>query len=446
MVKSATYKEPSRSDLLLSVIACLPPLVLFIYLSFYNHPIGDDFWSTSLVRKYGYWEAQLRLHEVNPPRYMGMLISCAMPLSYGSFFGYKIVPVVCIILTIYEVACLLQTLTGRSRRLWWPAVAFGALYLCVIPGLAEGFYWVSALTIYHSSLLFFIPWCNYLLKWYNGERHLMVAVVVVLSMAAFMGCSELTTTVGIFVLMAVLVRSFAERRFDGLLFVQFGVALLCLSVNFIFRGSSNRLMVMQTENNYRVLYSARYAVVTAGYYIGRVLINPFFWAIAIPGCRILGRSAVSLRPFRWYFLAVWIASILMIPFSVTYLTGKYPPPLRISDMIVFFFLFGLIFVAASGMFVRFALPAPVLAGVIGILLIAGYVLPNNVSRGARDLFSGDAAAYDKAWNERIQMIRDCKESSCVVPRLKVVPFVFWFEPDKDEPNISEFFGKKILVR
>lgn len=88
----------------------------------------------------------------------------------------------------------------------------------------------------------------------------------------------------------------------------------------------------------------------------------------------------------------------------------------------------------------------VLVPAVILLVVAGLVFPNNVSHGARDLVSGRVSAFDKDWNHRIELIRQCKGDSCVVPHLRQVPYVFSFEPDTDEPHISEYFEKEVIVR
>jgi hypothetical protein len=443
-----------RLDLILCLAVCLPALALFLFISLYNHPIGDDFWCTGMVRKYGYWNAQLRLYDIVPPRYLELAISCLTPLSFGNFSGYKVIPILFILVFIYLMAGFFKTLGGKNsyRDTILPAMLFVAGYLCILPGLAEGIYWASALSVYHTGILLFIVWCNYMLKWYYAGRKPFYLLVVCLSLAGILGCNELISVVTLTVFFVIfLLRWSRKKGVDGLLAAQLIVTASCLCFIFRYKGTGNRYSLIKGGDSGRLFYSMGYALVIDGFYICRALINPFFWATAVAGYGVFRRlvfSSVvrSFLQYRLWFFAVWVFVLMVIPFAIIYITGDRPP-LRICNMIVFFFFFGLTGWVGllGGLKNRAGLSKHVFITVV-CLLIAGLILPNNVSLTARDLYSGNAREYDKGWNQRIGLIKGCKEDSCIVPPLKQIPFVFRFEPDVDEPHISEYFDKKIIVR
>jgi hypothetical protein len=436
-----------------NIVLCLavgvPALALFLILSFYNHPVGDDFWCTAMVRKYGYWEAQRRLYSIVPPRYFELAISCLSPLSFGDFWGYKLIPPVYMLLLLLCMAGLFKALGVGSRRLaLLPALLFVALYLCVIPGIAEGIYWSSSLFVYHTGLLLFVAWCTYLLKWYH-ERRVSYLVVVCFCLAGMLGCNELISIIALAALVVIVLAR--KMRVDGSLLAQLGVVVVCVGFMLAFRGTMNRYSLVRTQHSGLLFHSFGGALLTDAYYIGRVLINPFFWALALPGYGVVRKlmpGSPWLLRYRLHFVVLWVFVLVVIPFCLVFITGETPPPLRISNMIVFFFLFGLIVLA--GMPVKperlVGLPEGVLVPAVILLVVAGLLLPNNVSHGARDLYSGRASVFDKRWDQRIELIRQCKGDSCVVPSLGEVPFVFSFESDTDEPHISEYFEKEVLVR
>ena len=458
MVKSYTNKR----DVVLVLAVSVPVLVLFLVLSFYVHPIGDDFWCTAMVRKYGYWEAQSRLYGIAPPRWLAMAISSLSPLSFGNLWGYKLIPVVFLLLFVIAMAGLFQT-TGKRpfKEALLPALLFAALYFTVLPGIAEGIYWASSLYVYQVGILLFIVWCTHLLKWYYNGKKGLSAVVVCLSLAGMFGCSELIGAIALAILGVIFFERIAGKRkgVDGLLLAQLAVVVVAVYIGFTlaFRGAMNRYGLVSASGS--LLHSLGGALLTDGYYVGRILINPFFWALALPGYgvvrdRVAGSPVVAeLFRYRLHFFVLWVFIMLAIPFCMVFFRGEVPPPLRISNMVVFFFLLGLFGLAGGsrdlvGAWVSrgVVLPGRMLAPAVILLVVAGCILPNNVSHGAGDLLSGRASAYDKSWNRRVELIRQCKGDSCVIPHLGPIPYVFSFEPDTDEPHISEYFEKEIIVR
>jgi hypothetical protein len=268
-----------------------------------------------------------------------------------------------------------------------------------------------------------------------------------------LGCNEIISIVVAAVIAVIAVhRLWRKKRkgIDVMLAIQFIVLISCLLFILQFRGVGNRYSLIKTNASGSWLYSIGYSLVIDGNYIGKCLINPFFWALSIAWYRYCRKRAgiffqgwPDLFEFRLSFLLTWAAILMVIPFVIVFITG-HRPPLRICNMIVFFFLLGLpgpvAWMSARIQGRKYG-PAAVI-----VFVLAGFLLRNNVSQGAQDLLSGDAVKYDKALNGRYEMIRQCKEDSCWVPRLERIPFVFRFAPDLTEPHINENFGKNILIR
>lgn len=451
-------KEQNRTaDIALCLLSCLPALVIFLVVSFYNHPIGDDFWCTSMVQKYGFWNAQLRLYDIVPPRYLELMIGCLTPLSFGNFSGYKFIPVLFILLFICVVMGFIGALSGGKRLALKEkallALLFVAWYLSVLPGIAEGIYWTSALVVYHTGILLFIVWCNYSLKWYCIRPKPSYVVLSSLCLAGMLGCNELISAIMLIILAVIAGYRLVggKKGINSMLIVQFIVLALCVLFILKFHGTANRYSLVRTERSGRLFYSLGYSLVVDGYYIGKCLINPFFWAMGLAGLRLIRHTGVDLwSPYRSLiiryrvpFLIIWAVILAVIPFTIIYITGD-KPPLRICNMIVFFFLFGL-YGSIDWLGARVAawryLPLAVF-----LLVITGLLLPNNVSLGWRDFLAGNTAKYDKGWNRRYELIRQCKSDTCILHPLQEVPFIFRFEPDYTDPHISEYFRKTVIIQ
>lgn len=453
------------ADVVLCLVTGLLILLPFLAISFYNHPVGDDYWCTGMVRRYGFWNAQVRLYDIVPPRYFALGISSLAPLAFGNSGGYRIIPILFFVVFTGVVIRSFKTLQGEDRwsdkYIYLYAFLFVCTYLAVMPGIGEGIYWTSSLCVYHVGLLLFVLWCNALVRWYYVKRSGYDLAAACLFLAGMFGCNEIIPLICVLiVLVMVLYKVFHKDRIDLLLTAQLAVTILWVLFVIRYHGSGNRYSQIRTEGSGRWFYSIGLAVLADGYYIGRCLINPFFWAVVIAGygpfVRWSGSFYVRYRrlfDFPVAFFCVWAFILFIIPFVIIFLTGERPP-LRVSNMIVFFFLSGL---AVAGVFLvnregRARRPAVLFPGmwryrVAGVLLLlaTGFIMKNNVSLATRDLLSGNAARYDRALNDRYASIQKCVTDTCVVPVLERIPATFLFYVDCGDDHVSDYFNKVIVV-
>src|SRR6185503_13333846 len=82
-----------------------------------------------------------------------------------------------------------------------------------------------------------------------------------------------------------------------------------------------------------------------------------------------------------------------------------------------------------------------------VLLVAGFMVKNNVSIAVRELVSGSAYQYDREMNQRYQLIRQCRTDSCVVPHLGHTSIMLRYDSaDVNDAHVSSYFQKKVIVR
>src|SRR5690349_12172282 len=89
-------KMDKRTELTNTIILLIL-LLPFVAISFFNHPLGDDYWITSLVRKDGFLQAQKTLYQTVSARYTLLTITSLSPLTFGNFWLYKLIPIVFIV-------------------------------------------------------------------------------------------------------------------------------------------------------------------------------------------------------------------------------------------------------------------------------------------------------------------------------------------------------------
>ncbi|HVU53889.1 MAG TPA: hypothetical protein VHD83_02490 [Puia sp.] len=472
----------------LSRVTAFIILLPFFLISFFNHPLGDDYWATDLARRLGFWRAQVELYNTVPPRWLDLGISCLGPLTWGNFWGYKVIPVVFILLIIAAVAELFRTLSkdgdsagdgdnaGATRKdCYGLAILFTAVFLSAAPGIGGGIYWVAAVNVFGVGLLLFICWVNLLLIWYRGTRSRWVLAGIGVCFLGMAGSNEIITVVSLVVLGAVNVYRIGRKR--GIDRATVLVLILWgLSAGFVacFKGVSNRYILMQTADSGKLWYSAGFSILVSGFCIFKALTSPFCLAALIVayepfvrwGRKMYGRQQELLNAVS-YFTAAWLFILFIIPFIVLYLSGLHPP-YRVVNYVLFFQLAGLMYfgaLAVNGALgktfaarmidqTRMARGRAALARLgryrnmaVAALLIMGFMWKNNVSTAARELVSGSAYQYDREMNQRYQLILQCKADSCVVPRLRHTSITLRYDSaDLDDPHLNDYFQKEVIVR
>jgi hypothetical protein len=433
----------------------------FIVISFFNHPIGDDFWSADLVRRVGYFQAQSQLYQITPPRYTALAISCAGPLSFGHFFEYKLIPIIWIGLMILMIKCWIKDS--------WVAILFTGMYFSLLPGIGEGLFWFSAMTVYFTGLLFFIGWARALTTAYSadnlvGKRKRKIWIIVILCEIGMAGCNEIILMISLIVLATLVLYGWARQKrtdFSALfLMIMTGAGLFFLLRS---AGSQHRYVLIQTPGSGNLAYSAGLSLLAVGYCIAKALINPFFWAsvlVAYPffgllEARLSGKYNALFDAPAYFFLSLAII-LWVIPFTIIFLTGRHPY-FRVVNMVVFFLLIGLLYLGLwlarqrrlnSKQFMPRWLvwKPPHLIWMLLGLTIAGFVVRNNVSSATREVLSGKAYMYDKEMHQRYGRIMASAGDSCVVPHLRHISAVLRYDTfERFDQHVSDYFHKDVII-
>lgn len=453
-----------HSSSLLSFLILLCILGPFIIISFFNFPTGDDFWYGHLVRRDGYWKAQWEFYSLISPRYTTFAITCLFPLSFGRFYGYKLIPLVAMVLIVLTLAHWFRRTGGEDRKgAFWLALLFTGVYFAVQQGIGEGLYWASAVAGYDTAIVLFVLWLTELFGWYSGgQRGSWVVVTLCLNLVVLGGCNELMMPVcGIILLALILYRRLVLGKIDWLLSGMLVIVAGCFLVAALSKGVNNRYRLNQGLHSVGTGYSAGFSVVVVGYCILRVLINPFFWAALLAGYPVFNRWSGKFyqrqrdlfgRDALLYTGAALGVILFMMPFSILYLLGLHPFH-RVNNLVAFFLLLGLLYYGTFFLHgrrsARVRWPLPALKGrwavAILLLLAAGFILPNNVSEAAGEIVSGKAYHYDREQRERWRLISGCQGDSCVVPPLRHIAVVLRYDStDSDDPSV--YFGKNVLIR
>ncbi len=114
LIRESGIQKLKKKNIVLDVFIPLIILLPFVLISFYNHPIGDDFWFSALVRKYGFSKAEPIIFKTVSARFSALFIMGINPLVFGNFWLYKLIPILFIYLFswcssfLYEHWCQLM--------------------------------------------------------------------------------------------------------------------------------------------------------------------------------------------------------------------------------------------------------------------------------------------------------------------------------------------------
>jgi hypothetical protein len=379
----------STVDILILVILIGP----FIIISGFNNPLGDDFWITSMVRKDGFIQAQKILYDTVSARYTLLTLASLSPLSFGNFWLYKLIPIIFVVLFFFVFAFLLKACFGQQsspqasgqktssreetdstdvynknnsyhahnpitdsnhnlRDFYFLSGAFTALYINVMLGLGEGIYWFSSLMSYQEGILTFILWLAGVCSFYNNTVKGGTAIVCLVLFLALLGFNEPLALIAS--ILNGLILSFRIRKKS-----KFFVPLICLALStpiwyYLLSAPSFTLRYVSTvkPGGGQLIKSAWFSIQLAIYHIGKCLINPFCWLCIIIAFRPMASLSRKVThatglgmPKPRFVILYCLASMFIIGFVSSYYSPSHVVSLRLTNMSIFIFLSGSLYVA-----------------------------------------------------------------------------------------------------
>lgn len=142
-------------------VSLLLILVPFFVLSFYNHPVYDDYGNAYKTIKYGFWGVQKILYHDWTGRYFSsLLLTVANPLSYNWPEGVRFTPIFFMTLILFAIYVLLAYLLNGIKTksyILWVSISVFVLYLYAMPQVFQGFFWYTGAAVYQvgSALVIF---------------------------------------------------------------------------------------------------------------------------------------------------------------------------------------------------------------------------------------------------------------------------------------------------
>ncbi len=453
--------------------AGLYTLFPFLYLARYNQPAADDFILAVRDRTTDFGPVFKDIYFNWSGRYAASLIARLNPMISGSYYYYKLYPVIIIVsFTIAVILLLREILKGKASRLEILALSAVFIYLVFTqtPSIAEAFYWFSGSCIYQTTnvgtLLLLTTLCRLeranspFLKWLYFVLAALLCIFII-------GCNEVSMFVACFIVFSFAgFKFFVQKKVKTFHLGLLAICLGCTAFSMMAPGNYTRLQELQVYNQ-SFLFSVVGAISTGLLYLLKwgtsILITALLYLFFSE--RLFANKKVSpVKKHRLFFLSISCFAVVFFSLQlfIVWVAGGSNLG-RTENVVYFFFLLGFFF--NLHLFIYLYLPQRLLrdsfyklvaAITVLVFFIDMFNIENNVSSAYVDLITGKAKQYNYELNERFVSVKACKTDTCYVKPLSVIPKTLFFVDIKSiydpkgkgfwlNESYSKFMGKAFVV-
>lgn len=433
------FSPALTENLFLSLLISI--LIPYLYLSFFCHPVGDDFSYAHLSLKEGLLNGYVLEYFIWSGRYSTNMTMLLNPMTINSIAGYRLVSMLMLVLTAISVVSFFKAWFGEilnTRQIWIAGLLIFSVYLFQTPSLAQAFYWFSGSASYQLGnifLMFHFVIFTYLIRnkyFINKQVHIgLLALILVISI----GFSEVHLLIalvfyGMTTMMSFISKSYLRKVLVLLLSITLLFSIISIfapgnfarATNFLDNQDLIKSLVFTFLQIIRFFFDW---ISNIPFILGTLVLIPFA-RTAVHKIDFIKRN-FKLHPvlaFSLLFLLLFIA--IFPPYWSTGILGQH----RTLNVAYFFFIFLWIFNVFNvvnyyegkfdfNVFNNKTFIKPVL-----LLLVFSIATTRNSYVVFLDLFYNTAASFDNEMSERIYLLEDAKKNNVK----KLV-----FEPIKHKP-------------
>jgi hypothetical protein len=437
----------NRLKLLIAAFALL--IFPFVAVSFFNFPTTDDYCHTLAVNDLGYWGYQEHYWKTWSGRYVGTLISATQPLAYDSYLGYKIAPIILLLIYIHAFFYFVKGFTlGKFEK--WETALFAFLLLFVMlaemPSVAGYFYWYTGYyyTVADIGALYLF---GYLFRNFNNISWRNV-IIICLGMILLIGMNEYTLlwlvciTGAVFFFNSINQKRFLIKEFTmSLVALAFGV----LSITAPGNNARAESGLYPTTLKYDLIFSVKSSLLWAIHNFSQMA--PMLCVLTLVLIPFAVRLYNARRPEEFRFfnvhpaisILVFIASLWLTYFP-SYWSIAEPPNLRGQCVINFWTLIGwtynvfvLVFWFSKKSLMTLPTRLGILGWVVGLYFLTSYSSNFNYRSAWSDVFTGRAKRYNQEMIARTQLVESTKEQQVYVPKLQNLPYTILMVSEEFDP-------------
>ena len=319
----------------------------FIFLSFFIHPSADDLILTADTWRDGILVHVGKVYMEWSGRYFGTLIVSLNPLVFGSYFGYKLVPVLLMALfycgIFYLIKNILRDEMPSVRKHLISLVIF-LLFINNIPSTTECIYWLS------GSLGYFLPTSltlfllgSLIKSTYSNRNNVGNILLMILLSLMIVGSNEMSMILLLEgSVLFIIYRIFTKKKISKTHIIVCASILIASFVVIVAPGNYNRMESF--AGNSDLLFSLKESFFAFCKISVTLIQDPAFIIVTmlliafLPGFRMCKRFSemISLSPF--FTIPISVLAIMSLYFMVVYSTGLIPA-LRIHNTVTIIFIF-----------------------------------------------------------------------------------------------------------
>lgn len=429
--------ESSNFIIITGVLTILP----FIIISIFNNPSADDFCYNNYTRDLGYLNTQVEAYNNWTGRYCSTAIISIKAFLSGSFVIYKIFPIFLLIVFIQSIHHLCSSIfisLSRKNRLVLTFL-ITILYLLQMESTAEGFYWLAGSVTYQLSIISSIFLFSFLVKLLETSQNRYLLYSILFSFVV-VGLNEIAMMyIGLVIGTIFLYDVFAKKTINYKMLLLLVFISICSAFVVLSPGSAAR--VSTYPGNQQLMYSLLKTLnsfkTNIGNWLPSILIAFLLFFEHLQKENVKINSNIFDVKLILPFLVVAIFPLIGV-FPIYY-SLKWVPA-RSLNLIYFFFLIGLLYLAfvlffrlkrTKTDFLTFSKWTRIFLMVLVLIRLGGN---NNIRTAYADLLSGKAYAYDQSLKKRYEIILENKSKQIVVPQLENLPKTIHFEDIREDSN------------
>ena len=333
-------------------IIMLSLLVLpFIAISFFDHPSADDYIISAVVRDNGFFAHYRQVYFEWSGRYFSTLLECFNPLVYGWFFGYKLIPILLIVLFYIGIFRLFKSIFGEelsSIKIHLISLILLLLYFNNIPSTAECIYWMDGSLEYFTGIILSLFFFALLIKqWYSEKIKASSYLFLVILIAMIVGTNEISMLLLDEILFIIVLKEILnKRKLNKCLITSIIAAITATIFEITAPGNYSRMGGFNGNSNF--IFSMQQCFIAflkiAGSFIKDpgLLITSLIFVAFLPLLKNnkIFREITKANPFIVLPLSVLVLSSLYFP--AVFATGMNPA-LRVHNVVAFGFIFAFFF-------------------------------------------------------------------------------------------------------
>lgn len=457
--KYLPYLKDYRLFIVLGLVALFP----FIALSFFNNPATDDYYYAYYVKLYSINEAPIWFYNNLGGRYFSNTLLSFSPVYFGCFYGYKIVPILLLLLFCFSIYMFISSLFENLSFVKKAAIVglFWTLFLVQLPDACSAFYWMPGAITNQLPISINLLAFSFLIRYYRTQKIKFFLGSVVLFFMAI-GCNEITVILTLLVVYWFCFYKILifKNRVQSLLFLTLFVTLFA-AIEIAAPGNIVRGKAIPVEHDF--VYSLTHALIASFNYLFKwlplvMLFCLFFVEIMYKKINLHANTLLFIHPLPAFLV---VLSLLFFGFFPGFWVNHDLLPDRAINTIYFYFIIGIVYGMACLLHYlqkkhHFIIELnPATKYTLGSIIVVFLFSNTPIYKAYYDLASGKAYHYNQEMNNRIQLIENSTTPKVIVPALInqpetiFKPIIMGLTTDKNDwknQETSTYFNKEILVK